>query len=88
MSARPRTVASPDGVIVALQWADTETGDGTEATSPVLVVVTPVWVAWWVQAVAIAAAAMRSVTERSGSKRKEREERGREEREEKGEKES
>jgi hypothetical protein len=45
MSAWPRTVALPDGVIVALQWADTETGDGAEAMSPVLVVVTPVWVA-------------------------------------------
>lgn len=45
MSARPRTVASPDGVMVAPQRADTETGEGTEATSPVLVVVTPVWVA-------------------------------------------
>ncbi len=45
MSAWPRTVASPDGVMVALQRADTETGDGTEATSPVLVVVAAVWVA-------------------------------------------
>ncbi len=45
MSARPRTVPSPDGVIVALQWADRETGDGTEAMSPALVVVTAVWVA-------------------------------------------
>jgi hypothetical protein len=45
MSARPRTVAPLDGVTVAPQRADTETGDGTEATSPVLVVVTLAWVA-------------------------------------------
>lgn len=45
MSARPRTVASPDGVMVAPQRAETDTGDGADAMSPVLVVVTAVWVA-------------------------------------------
>src|ERR1700728_1759067 len=35
--AWPCTAASPDGVIVAFQWADTETGAGRGAMSPALV---------------------------------------------------